>query len=369
MTHDMAIVGHGYWGPNLLKTFLSMSGCTVRYCCDLDVKTLQNIKRRYPFIITTTDFDEVIADPNIDCVVLATPTQTHFSLAKKALQAGKDVLIEKPMASSSKEAWQLVQIAEKNNRILMVDNILLFNTAVLKIKELIDDGVIGDVLYIDSIRTSLGLFQKDINVIFDLASHEFSILQFLLGDFPKIVSTTGKSHVNSQIDVAYITAEYPKNILAHIHVTWLSPLKARRMIIVGSKKMIVYDDNEPTEKVKVYDKGIIKEGFPNNQMQVKIGYRVGDIWSPNIEVADPLSLLAQGFIDSLSSRKVIRSGGKFSAEIVEILENSTLIFSKIPHFKNDMVSKTKQVHGQSSNGSFIDSSGKSSLVPFKENRI
>ncbi|MDO8503230.1 MAG: Gfo/Idh/MocA family oxidoreductase [bacterium] len=328
MTHDIAIVGYGYWGPNLLRTFVNIPGCTVRYCCDLRTEALQEVKRRFPYILTTTDFNEIISDPNIDAVVLATPTESHFALAEKAINSGKDVLIEKPMTCNSEEAWQLVALAEKNKRILMVDHILLFNPAVLKIKELIDSGEIGEILYIDSTRTNLGLFQKDINVIFDLASHEFSILQFILGDMPKVVSVTGKSHVNKQIDVAYITAEYPKNILAHVHITWLSPLKLRRMLIVGSKKMIVYDDNDPSEKVKVYDKGVIKEKSHRDQKQIKIGYRVGDIWSPHIEIADPLMLLAQSFIDAIVTRRVVRSDGKFSAEIIEILESATNFFNK-----------------------------------------
>lgn len=328
MIRGIAIVGLGYWGPNLLRSFLNIPGSPVRYCCDLKTEVLQEVKRRFPHILTTTDFNEIISNPTIDAVVLATPTKTHFTLAKKAINAGKDVLIEKPMARNSKEAWQLVQLAEKNKRILMVDNVLLFNPAVLKIQELIDRGEVGKILYIDSTRTNLGLFQKDINVIFDLASHEFSIIQFILKDMPRTISITGKSHVNKEIDVAYITAEYPKNILAHVHVTWLSPLKVRRMLIVGSKKMILYDDNEPSEKVRVYDKGIIKEKSPNSQGQLKIGYRVGDVWSPNIEIADPLTLLAQSFIDAVSTRRVVRSGGKFSAEIIEILESATKLFNK-----------------------------------------
>lgn len=328
MTHDIALVGYGYWGPNLLRTLINISGCTVRYCCDIDPKVLQEVKRRYPHVLTTTDFNEIISNPTIDGVVLATPTKSHFDLAQKAIIAGKDVLLEKPLASTSQEAWKLVALAQKNRKILMVDNILLFNPAVLKIKELIDKGEIGEILYIDSARTNLGLFQKDSNVIFDLASHEFSIIQFILGDKPISISVTGKSHVNKQVDVAYITAKYPKNILAHVHVTWLSPLKVRRMSIIGSKKMIVYDDNESAEKLRVYDKGITQGKINNGQTQVNIGYRFGDVWLPNIEITDPLTNLAQNFINAITTRSVVRSGGKFSAEIVEILESATNLFDK-----------------------------------------
>lgn len=328
MTHDIAIAGYGYWGPNPLRAFMDIPGCSVRYCCDVNPKRLLDVKRRYPHILTTTDFNEVISDPTVDALVLATPTNTHFELAKKAILAGKDILIEKPMTSNSKEAWELVALAKKNKKVLMVDHILLFNPAVLKIKELIDSGEIGDILYIDSTRTNLGLFQKDINVIFDLASHEFSIIQFILGAKPKIIGVTGKSHINKQIDLAYISAEYPGNILAHVHITWLSPLKIRRMLIVGTKKMIMYDDNDPAEKLRVYDKGVFAEGPAGDREQIKINYRVGDAWLPNIEIADPLTLLAKSFIDALSTRNVERSDGRFSAEIIEILESATKLFNK-----------------------------------------
>lgn len=319
MTHDIALVGYGYWGPNLLRTFANIPGCNVRYCCDINPANLQEVKKKFPYVLTTTNFEEVIADPSLDGVVLAVPTKSHFTLAQKALSAGKDVLVEKPMTITSQEAWQLVKLAEKGKRILMVDHILLFNTAVLKIKELIDRGEVGEILYIDSTRTNLGLFQKDSNVIFDLASHEFSMIQFFLNSAPKIVSVTGKSHINAQLDVAYITAEYPKNILAHVHITWLSPLKVRRMLVVGSKKMIVYDDNEASEKVKIYDKGIVKGN--------EIGYRFGDVWTPHLETTDALTLMAQTFIKAISTREPAVSDGKFGAGVVEILENATKLFN------------------------------------------
>lgn len=328
MTYDIAIVGYGYWGPNPMRAFMDIPGCSVRYCCDLNPERLQEVKRRFPHILTTTNFNEVISDPFVDAIVLATPTSTHFELAKKGILAGKDILIEKPMTSTSKEAWELVELAEKGKRVLMVDHILLFNPAVVKIKKLIDKGELGDILYIDSTRTNLGLFQKDINVIFDLASHEFSMIQFFLGTKPNIVGVTGKSHIGKQIDLAYISAKYPGNILAHVHITWLSPLKIRRMLIVGSKKMILYDDNDPSEKIRVYDKSVTLDGNLENGEQIKINYRVGDAWLPNIEIADPLSVLAKSFINALSTRKVDISGGKFSAEIIEILESSTKLFKR-----------------------------------------
>lgn len=323
---NVAIVGLGYWGPNILRAFLNASDCRVKYCCDIKSDNLLEIQKKYPHITTTTSFDEIISDPDLNAVVLAVPTHLHFKLAQKALVAGKDVLLEKPMTSRAEEAWRLVKLAQKHNRILMVDNVLLFNPAVAKIKELIDKGGIGDVLYIDSSRTNLGLFRKDVNVIYDLASHEFSVIQFLLSSLPKIVSVTGTKHVNNLIDVAYLTAEYPRNILAHVHVSWLSPLKIRRMLVVGTKKMVVFDDNEAIEKIKIYDRGIIHRR--NFKRGVEIGYRFGDIWSPHLETGEPLNILAQSFINTLRTRTIEKSGPTFSAEIVEILETSTKLFKK-----------------------------------------
>jgi len=333
MTFDIAIVGLGYWGPNALRTFMNTSGCRVRYCCDLNPKRLQEVKKQFPHVITTTDFDEVLSDFSIDGVVLATPTATHFELTKKAIMAGKDVLVEKPMTDDSKKAWKLVTLAEKHKRIIMVDHVLLFSPAVLKIKELIDRGEIGDILYIDTARTNLGMFQQDSNVIFDLATHEFSMVQYFLKNKPKIISVTGKSHFSKQPDVIYISAKYPKDILVHVHVSWLSPLKMRRMVIVGSKKMIVYDDNETSEKIKVYDKGVTQEKSADDKHQIKINYRAGDIWIPNINQVDPLSLMAQHFINSIQSRKVEKSDGKLGAEITEILENATTYYNRLNNGK------------------------------------
>lgn len=324
MTKDLALIGLGYWGPNLLRNFINIPHCSIRYCCDSDASRLQEVKRKFPHILTTTDFGEILRDESIDAVILATPTRTHFDLGVAALKAGKDVLIEKPMAQSFRQAKELVQLAKKRNKILMVDHTFLFNPAVIKIKELIDKGEIGKILYIDSTRTNLGLFQKDINVIFDLAAHDFSIIQFILETQPKQVSAMGKAHFNSQVEVAHITAVYPDDIFAHIHVSWLSPVKVRRMFITGSKKMIVYDeDSTPAEKVKVYDKGVILDNSVDNIEQIKIGYRTGDVWLPKIDIVEPLSLMAQNFVDAISSRRVSRSDALFSSEIINILETAS----------------------------------------------
>lgn len=323
MKKNLALIGLGYWGPNLLRNFINITNCNIRYCCDSDAEKLQETRRKFPHILTTQKYSEILNDESIDAVILATPTNTHFDLAVAALNAGKDVLIEKPMVQSFEQAKILVQLAKKKGRILMVDHTFLFNPAVIKIKELIDKGEIGKILYIDSTRTNLGLFQKDVNVIFDLASHDFSIIQFILGIQPKQISTIGKSHFNKQVEVAYITASYPGDIFAHIHVSWLSPVKVRRMLITGTKKMIVYEEETvPAEKIRVYDKGVILDGPANNIEQIKIGYRSGDVWLPKIDIVEPLSLLAQSFVDSIISRKVLKSDGLFASEIIKILETA-----------------------------------------------
>lgn len=324
MIKILALIGLGYWGPNLLRNFINIPNCHIRYCCDKDSEKLQEIKRKFPHILTTKEYHEIVNDDSIDAVILATPTSTHFDLAVTALKVGKDVLIEKPMVQNFKQAKFLVQLAKKRKRILMVDHTFLFNPAVIKIKELIDQGEIGKILYIDSTRTNLGLFQKDINVIFDLAAHDFSIIQYILGNQPEQISAIGQSHFSNQVDVAYVTASYPDDISAHIHVSWLSPVKVRRMLIIGTKKMIVYDeDTVPAEKVRVYDKGVILDGPKSNIEQIKIGYRSGDVWLPKIDMVEPLSLLAQSFVDSITSRKVLKSDGIFSSEIIKILETAS----------------------------------------------
>lgn len=320
----VALIGFGYWGPNLLRNLFDHPNCEVVYCSDLSDKKLDIVKKRYPSVEVTTSVEKVLQDSSLDGVVIATPTITHFSLAKQALLSGKDVLIEKPMVISSEQAEELVDLAEKKGKIIMVDHTFLFNNAVLKIKDLIDSGELGEILYIDSVRANLGLFQTDVNVIYDLASHDFSIIQFLIGLAPKTFQATGKSHYSHQEDLAYITIEYPQNIMAHVQVSWLSPLKVRSMFIVGSKKMIVYDDTKQAEKISVYDKGIVKD-HSNTQLaeQMKIGYRTGDVWLPKIEIMEALTLMITSFIEAMESRIQPKSGGRFSLGIIRMLEAAT----------------------------------------------
>lgn len=327
----VGLIGYGYWGPNLLRNLFDTPNCEVVYCCDLSLERLNLAKKRFPSLKITTDIEEVLNDPLIDAAIVATPTKTHLSLAEKFLQKNKHVLIEKPFTQNFQEAQHLVNLAKKKKKLIMVDHTFLFNDAVLKIKELIDKGELGNILYIDAVRANLGLFQSDVNAIFDLASHDFSIIQFLLKSKPKSIKATGASHYNKQEDVAYITTEYPNNIMTHVHVSWLSPLKVRRMTIVGTKKMIVYDDTEPAEKIRVYDKGVVMTTDKVVAEQIKIGYRSGDAWLPKINFYEPLSLLLSTFIKGMdgknkpspSGEKEVKSSGKFALDVMEILEAAT----------------------------------------------
>lgn len=322
----IALVGYGYWGPNLLRNFFETADCEVLYVCDLDLTRLKSVRKRYPSIMLTSDINEVLKDSDIDAVVIAVPSKYHFEIAKKCLTSQKDVLIEKPMTLSSKEATELVDLAKKNKRMIVVDHTFIFTEAVQKIKKLIDSGALGEIIYIDSVRVNLGLFQKDSNVFFDLATHDISIIGYLLGKQPTSVISTAIKKYGNQEEVGYIHLNYANNLSCNIHVSWLSPLKIRRMMIVGTKKMAVYDDIEQSEKVKIFDKGVTVDklgGTVKELEQIRIGYRSGDIWSPNLEITEGLKTIAQEFIKSISTRKPSVSCGEFGLSVVEILEKST----------------------------------------------
>lgn len=320
----IALIGYGYWGPNLLRNLFDTPGCEPVVCCDLSTERLELAKRRYPTIEVTTDINKVLGNKTIDGVVIATPTRFHHEVAKKALLNNKHVLIEKPMALNLVQAKELVALGEKKGKVVMVDHTFLFNDAVTKIKKIISNGELGDIVYIDSVRANLGLFQHDINVIYDLAAHDFSIINFLLDQKPLSIHATGKSHYNKQEDVAYIHAQYPKNIDVHLHVSWLSPLKIRRMSIVGTRKMILYDDNEPAEKIKIYDKGVTVDMDPLSAEQVRIGYRSGDAWLPNINFIEPLGIMLKAFVNAMKKYQLnTLSAGQFALEVMEDLEAAT----------------------------------------------
>lgn len=324
MNKNIGLIGYGYWGPNLLRNFAKTEGCLVKYCCDKEQSRLNEVNKIYPSIVTTTNANDLFEDDELDAIIVATPTETHYDLASRAIKSGKDVLIEKPMTTTLKEAKSLSRLSKKHKKIVMVDHIFMFNPAVRKVKELVDGGTLGEIMYIDSIRANLGVFQEKVNAIYDLATHDFSIIQYLFDKKPKAVRAFGTSHYhkhNKQEDVCYVTVEYTKNVFAHVHVSWLSPLKIRNTIIVGTKKMVVYDEVDPAAKVRIYDKGVeLKK--PKDIRERQISYRSGDIWIPNISTEEALSVLAREFVEAINTRKQPLSNVDFGAIVLKLLEKS-----------------------------------------------
>lgn len=320
----VAVIGTGYWGPNLIRNFLSADAVDGVVACDRDEARLAKMQKMFHGIETSTDHAEVIARGDIDVVVIATPVSSHFEIAKAALHAGKHCFIEKPMTASSAEAEELIEIADANNLKLFVDHTFIYTGAVRKMKEIITSGRLGDLYYFDSVRVNLGLFQHDVNVIWDLAPHDLSICDYLLDQQPKAVSAVGSCHVGNDLeDIAYLTLEFENNLIAHFHVNWLAPMKIRKTLIGGTKSMIVYDDNETSEKVKIYDKGIdvtTREGVYDTLVQ----YRTGDMLSPKLEQTEALAVGTQHFIDCILNDKKPLTDGRAGLNVVRILEASEI---------------------------------------------
>lgn len=286
----MAVVGYGYWGPNLARNVAGLPSARLVCVCDLDVSRLRTAITRHPGVGVTTDFDDVLQSPEVEVVVVATPPSTHHRFARQALLAGKHVLVEKPLATSSALALDLIQLAERKGLVLMVDHTFVYTSAVQRIKELVDHGDLGRLYYWDSVRVNLGLFQHDVGVMEDLAVHDLAILDHVLGRAPVSVSATGTAHVRGErMNTAYVTCHYDDDMLAHLHVNWLAPVKLRRTLIGGDRRMIVYDDVEPSEKVKVYDSGITL-GTDTGRFERQVGYRTGDIWTPHLPLAEALQV-------------------------------------------------------------------------------
>ncbi|MBU2530984.1 MAG: Gfo/Idh/MocA family oxidoreductase [Elusimicrobia bacterium] len=316
----IAIIGAGYWGKNLVRVFYSLRDIVdLKYVCDLDEKKLQYIKSWYPSVITTTDTKIIFNDSEINAAVIATQVGLHFSLAKEALLSGKNVLVEKPMTETREQAEELVALADEKNLILMVDHTFLYTGAVREIKNLIKNGEIGDVNYFDSERINLGLIQPDVNVIYDLAVHDISILNYLINEKPTAVSAFGKSYITKKTEeLAHINLEYASGFTAHIHVSWLSPVKLRKTLIGGSKKMILYNDIEPSEKIKIYDKNVSMD-YETETPQSPI-YRSGDISIPRIDNIEALEFEANHFINCINRKERPLSDGKSGLRVIEILE-------------------------------------------------
>lgn len=317
----IGVIGYGYWGPNLVRNFAEAPGATLAGISDMRSERLAQARRRYPSARLTEQASELLADPAVDAVAIATPVSTHFDLAMQALQSDKHVFVEKPLASNSEQAMRLIDEAQRRNRVLMVDHTFVYTGAVRKIREMISQGALGEIYYYDSVRVNLGLFQHDVNVIWDLAVHDLSIMDFVLDSKPVAVSATGISHIPGQPEnVAYITLFFADNRIAHLHVNWLAPVKVRRTLIGGSEKMIVYDDLEPSEKVKVYDKGVTFSASPEAVYQLLVSYRSGDMWAPNLDQTEGLQTEARHFIDCIEHNKQPATDGHAGLRVLRILE-------------------------------------------------
>ncbi|MDZ8079535.1 MAG: Gfo/Idh/MocA family oxidoreductase [Nostoc sp. DcaGUA01] len=321
---NIGVIGYGYWGPNLVRNFVEMPGVQVKIVSDFKPELLTKVQARYPAIQITQDCQDIFTDPKIDAVAIATPVSTHFELALAALQAGKHVLVEKPMTTTSEQAMRLIEEAEKRKLVLMVDHTFVYTGAVRKMHDLIATNSLGDIYYYDSVRVNLGLFQHDVNVIWDLAVHDLSIMNYVLPSQPYAVSATGVSHVPGEPEnLAYLTLFFDKNLIAHINVNWLAPVKIRRTLIGGSQRMIVYDDLEPSEKLKIYDKGITVNGNAESVYQMMIGYRTGDMWSPKLDVTEALNTEGLHFIDCIQKGDRPLTDGEAGLRVVRILEAAT----------------------------------------------
>ncbi len=317
----IAVVGCGYWGPNLIRNFAQLPGCQMSICCDLDQRRLAWVSRRYPSVRTTRDIDEVLKSESVEAVCIATPVATHAPLATRALEHDKHVLVEKPLSWSAAECLELIELAEKKGRVLMVGHTFEYAAAVLKAKEIVEAGELGEILYIFTSRANLGLFQPDINVIWDLAPHDVSIINFLLGRLPEAVNAQGTAHYRKGIeDVATITLHYGNGTIAFIHNSWLDPMKVRRTTVVGTKKMLVYDDVESQEKVKIYDKGVECPPYYESFGEFQLSYRYGDIYSPRLEDYEPLRAECGHFVECIREGKAPRTDGWSGYRVVAVLE-------------------------------------------------
>jgi predicted dehydrogenase len=315
----LGVIGYGYWGPNVVRNFSIQPDCRVVAICDKNPKALAQALSRHPAVHATSNPDEVMSSPEIDAVAIVTPVSTHYDLAKKALENGKHVFVEKPFTATSTQAEELIELAERQNLQIMVDHTFLFTGAVRKIKELVDGGILGPLYYYDSTRVNLGLFQHDVNVIWDLAPHDLSIMDHLIGVEPELVVATGGAHFNGMEDVAYITLYFPENMIAHINVNWLSPVKVRTTLVGGKRKMLVWNDLDPDEKIKVYDKGV-EVGTEQGVYELLVSYRSGDMWAPRVDQAEALQLETRYFLDCVASGKKPFNDGRAGLRVVRMLE-------------------------------------------------
>ena len=313
------VIGYGYWGPNIVRNLRSLDSVQVVTICDQCQSALDKAKRAYPDIHVTTDPSELLQSADIDAVAVITPVWTHFDLAKRALQNGKHIFVEKPFTSTSHQAEELIELAERKNLRIMVDHTFLFTGAVKKIHQLIDESVLGKLYYYDSTRVNLGLFQHDVNVIWDLAPHDLAIVDYLIGERPEAIVATGTAHLNGHVDVAYLTAYYPNKVIAHLNVNWLSPVKIRTTLISGEKKMVVWNDLEADEKIKVYDRGV-KLTEREGVYDLLVSYRSGDMWAPKVEQTEALKAEMAYFVGCIKNGELPFNDGMAGLRVVRMLE-------------------------------------------------
>jgi predicted dehydrogenase len=321
MVH-VGVIGCGYWGPNLIRNFVACEKTRLVWACDLDVTRLDRVLKPYPEVKPTTDLADLLTDKFLDAVAIATPVHTHFAIASACLESGKHILVEKPFAASVKEGEALLALASSKGLHILCDHTFCYTGAVLKIKEIIQSKELGELYYFDAVRINLGLFQQDINVIWDLAPHDVSILDFIFDQPPVYASAHGISHARNKIEnIAYITLGYANDFIAHFHVNWLSPVKIRRTIIGGSEKMLVWDDLDQADKIKIYDKGIeINEEEHEEKRRLLVSYRSGDMYAPHIERTEALSLLVKEFAQSIEEDRPGRTDGKAGIRVLRVLE-------------------------------------------------
>ena len=315
----VGVIGYGYWGPNIVRNLHGLEDCQVVALCDKSADALRRAHRLYPRLRLTTDFQEILRSPEIAAVAVVTPVWTHYALAKAALEHGKHVFVEKPFTSTSRQAEELIELAERKNLKIMVDHTFLFGGAVRKIRELVDSGTLGPLYYFDSTRVNLGLFQHDVSVIWDLAPHDLSVMDHIIAEKPEAVVATGGHHLNGHADMAFITIYYPGNIIGHVNVNWLSPVKVRTTLIGGRDKMLVWNDLEADEKIKIYDKGVeITNG--EGVYDLLVSYRSGDVWAPKVEQTEALKVELNYFIDCINSDRTPTNNGEAGLRVVQLLE-------------------------------------------------
>ncbi len=318
----IAVIGCGHWGPNHVRVFRSLPEAQVLYAVDVDSARLERAQTLFPGLRTESDLRVVLDDPAVDAIVVATPTQTHYEIVKASLNAGKHVLCEKPLCATANEARELVRTASEAGRVLMVGHVFLFNSGILKVKELVDSGEVGELQYISAMRTNLGPIRGDVNAAYDLATHDISIFNFLLGTKPELVSATGASFLQPGVeDVVFISLRYRNGTLANIRASWLDPKKVRQMTVVGTKKMVTWDDLALTSPVAVYDKGAnAVQEYADYGEFLRVTMWDGDVLLPKVQMQEPLKNQNQYFLESLRSGSLERSGPQFSLEVVEVLE-------------------------------------------------